>query len=193
MSADTTHRASDADPAMGITDRPIYLAGDWVRTDERVLVTGPAGSTADPAATYHAGPEELERAIVAAVVAEQEMAELPAYVRGDALRSISQGILDRRDLYVSLDRLGMPRTTMDAARRRAVMSPLRQVTIGSALCAVAVILPLAGISLIVAPLSLATIAACIVAGVALVWLGLRATRPVLERAVTEPGTAALGR
>jgi hypothetical protein len=105
----------------------------------------------------------------------------------------ASGILDRRDLYVSLDRLGMPRTTMDAARRRAIMSPLRQVTLGSALCAAVVILPLTGISLIVAPLSLATIAVCIAAGVGLVWLGLRVTRPVLERAVTEPGTAALGR
>lgn len=93
-------------------------------------------------------------------------------------------ILDRRTLYVSLDRLGMPTSTMDAARRRAVLSPLRVVTVGSALVAALLVLPLAGISLIVAPLSLLTIAGCLAAGILLVWLSLAATRPVLRAAVT---------
>jgi len=96
------------------------------------------------------------------------------------------GILDRRDLYVSLDRLGMPIGHMDASRRRAVMSPLRIVTVGSALCAAVVILPLTGIAMIIAPLSLVTIVASLVAGIGLVWLGLRSTRPVLTRVLTEP-------
>lgn len=90
------------------------------------------------------------------------------------------GILDRRDLYVGLDRLGMPLTTMDAARRRAVLSPLAIVTIGSAVCAAVVVLPLAGVALVVAPFSLLTVAACLVAGVLIVWLGLVATRPVVR-------------
>jgi glyceraldehyde-3-phosphate dehydrogenase (NADP+) len=62
-----------------------------------VLVTGPAGSADGAVATYHAGPGELERAIAAAVDAEAAMAEVPAYVRGEALRSIAGGILERRD------------------------------------------------------------------------------------------------
>jgi hypothetical protein len=96
------------------------------------------------------------------------------------------GILDRRDLYVSLDRLGMPVSAMDASRRRAVMSPLRIVTVGSALCAAVVILPLTGIALIIAPLSIAVIVAALAGGIGLVWLGLRATRPVLRRVLREP-------
>lgn len=92
------------------------------------------------------------------------------------------GILDRGDLYRSLGMLGMPTSTMDAARRRAVMSPLRITAIGSAVTAAVVMLPLTGLSLIVEPVSLLVIAGLLAAGVGIVWLGLIATRPVLERA-----------
>lgn len=95
-------------------------------------------------------------------------------------------VLDRRAVYVSLDRLGMPVATMNAARSRAVLSPLRITTIGSAVTAAVVIFPLAGISLIVAPASLLMIAGCLAGGILLVWLGLRATRPVLARVLAEP-------
>ncbi|MCD5345767.1 FtsX-like permease family protein [Agromyces sp. S2-1-8] len=91
------------------------------------------------------------------------------------------GILDRRDLYRSLDMLGMPEATMDAARRRAVMSPLRITAIGSALIAAFVMLPLTGAALIVQPLALVVIAAVLAAGIGVVWLGLAATRPMLAR------------
>ncbi|RXZ66880.1 FtsX-like permease family protein, partial [Agromyces albus] len=92
------------------------------------------------------------------------------------------GILDRGELYRSLDMLGMPTKTMDAARRRAVMSPLRITAIGSAVTAAIVMLPLTGMALIVAPVSLLVIAGVLAAGIGIVWLGLAATRPVLERA-----------
>lgn len=92
------------------------------------------------------------------------------------------GILDRGELYRSLDMLGMPTRTMDAARRRAVMSPLRITAIGSAVTAAVVMLPLTGMALIVAPISLLVIAGVLAAGIGIVWLGLAATRPVLERA-----------
>jgi hypothetical protein len=100
------------------------------------------------------------------------------------------GILDRGELYRSLGMLGMPTATMDAARRRAVMSPLRITAIGSAVTAAIVMLPLTGVTLIVAPLSLAVIAAVLAAGIAVVWLGLFATRRMLERvAAAEPAAA----
>ncbi|MRG59261.1 FtsX-like permease family protein [Agromyces sp. CFH 90414] len=92
------------------------------------------------------------------------------------------GVLDRADLYRSLGMLGMPVETMDAARRRAVLSPLRITAIGSAVIAAVVMLPITGIALIVDPLSLLVIAAVLAAGIGVVWLGLVATRPVLERA-----------
>ena len=94
------------------------------------------------------------------------------------------GILDRGELYRSLGMLGMATSTMDAARRRAVMSPLRITAIGSAVTAAVVMLPLTGVTLIIAPVSLLVIAAVLAAGVGVVWLGLAATRPVLTRAAT---------
>jgi FtsX-like permease family len=97
------------------------------------------------------------------------------------------GILDRGELYRSLEMLGMPTSTVDAARHRAVMSPLRITAIGSAVAAAVVMLPLTGLTLIVAPLSLAVIAAVLAAGIGIVWLGLVATRAVLERAAATAG------
>ncbi|QHC57099.1 permease [Rathayibacter tanaceti] len=88
-------------------------------------------------------------------------------------------VLDRRDLYVSLDRMGAPVATMDAARVRAVMSPLVFVTVGSSLLGAIIVLPLLGLATVIAPLSVVVIIACLVAGVALVRLSLLATRPVL--------------
>ena len=76
---------------------------------------------------------------------------------------------------------------MDAARRRSVMSPLRVTAIGSAVSAAIVMLPLTGITLIVAPESLLVIAAVLAVGIGIVWLGLLATRPVLERAASTVG------
>ncbi|KRC47179.1 permease [Leifsonia sp. Root227] len=98
----------------------------------------------------------------------------------------ASAVLDRRAIYVSLDRLGMPVETMNAARSRAVLSPLRITTIGSAVTAAVVIFPLTGLSLLVAPASLLMIAGCLAAGIFLVWLGLRATRPVLARVLADP-------
>ncbi len=97
----------------------------------------------------------------------------------------SAGILDRRELYRSLDMLGMPERTMDAARRRAVMSPLRLTAIGSAVVAAVVMLPLTGATLLFQPLALIVIAAVLAAGIGVVALGLVVTRPLLRRAATE--------
>ncbi|MDR6971876.1 FtsX-like permease family protein [Leifsonia shinshuensis] len=95
-------------------------------------------------------------------------------------------ILDRRDLYVSLDRIGMPVAEMNAARSRAVLWPLRITSIGSAVTAAVVLFPLTGLSLLLSPFTLATIAGCLAAGIGLVWGALRATRPVLSRVLAEP-------
>lgn len=88
-------------------------------------------------------------------------------------------VLDRRDLHRSLNHLGVPVTTVDRARRRAVMSPLMITAIGSAACAAVVVLPLVGLALITAPLSLLTIVGVIAAGIGTVWLSTRLTRPLL--------------
>jgi hypothetical protein len=96
------------------------------------------------------------------------------------------GILDRRDLYVSLDRLGMPRDVIEKSRSRTILSPLRFVTIGSALVGTVLVLPLVGLAVVVAPLSMLVIVGCLVGGVLLVWLSLKATSPVLTRVLSQP-------
>lgn len=90
-------------------------------------------------------------------------------------------ILDERELHQSLHRLGVPLDTVDAARRRAIMSPLLVTAIGSALCAAALVLPLLGIALITAPVSLLTIATVVAVGIVVVWAATRITRPLLAR------------
>lgn len=94
-------------------------------------------------------------------------------------------ILDRADLYVSLDRLGMPRAVMDAARKRAVLSPVRIVTVGSAVLAAVLLFPLTGMAAIIAPLSLLIIAAVLASGIGLVWLSLAASAPVLTKVLRQ--------
>lgn len=91
-------------------------------------------------------------------------------------------ILDRRELHRSLHRLGVPFETVDRARVRAVLAPLLLTTVGSALCAAVLVLPLLGIALVVDPVSLVTIAAVIAAGIGLVRLSARVTRPMLAAA-----------
>ncbi|WP_426183384.1 permease [Microbacterium sp. TWP3-1-2b2] len=94
----------------------------------------------------------------------------------------ASSILDQRELHRSLHFLGVPLETVDAARTRAVMSPLLFTALGSALCAAVLVFPLVGMAVVIAPLSLATIAAVVALGIALVWLGVRVTRPLLRRA-----------
>ena len=62
------------------------------------------------------------------------------------------------------------------------MSPLLLTAIGSALCAAALVLPLIGITLIVQPVSIIMIVAVLAAGIGIVWMSTRITRPLLARA-----------
>jgi len=77
--------------------RPIYVAGAWVETADPVEVRPPGAAGAPLALTFQAGPEELERAVAAAVAAERPLAALAAYERADALRAVAAGLLARRD------------------------------------------------------------------------------------------------
>ncbi|REJ04799.1 permease [Microbacterium bovistercoris] len=96
----------------------------------------------------------------------------------------ASAIVDQHELHASLHRLGVPMGTVDAARTRAIMSPLMVTAIGSALCAAIMIFPLLGITLIIAPLSLVTIASVLAAGILTVWAATRVTRPLLAKAFT---------
>ncbi|MFE1665777.1 FtsX-like permease family protein [Microbacterium sp. P02] len=96
------------------------------------------------------------------------------------------GILDRTELYRGLSLLGVPSRTMDAARRRETMLPVRVAVVGSAVAAAVVLLPLTGIALIVSPVSIVVIVATIGIGVLIVWAALAATRPLLRAVATGP-------
>ncbi|MFC8596941.1 MULTISPECIES: FtsX-like permease family protein [unclassified Isoptericola] len=64
--------------------------------------------------------------------------------------------LDRAAVHVSLDRLGVPRSVMSEASRRAVMSALWMVAGGSALCAAVLIFPLVGMAVFIQPVAVVT-------------------------------------
>lgn len=95
-------------------------------------------------------------------------------------------VLDRAELSRSLARLGAPLGIVDGARRGTVLVPLLITTVGSALCAAIVMLPLTGMSLLLQPMSLVTIAIAIAVGIGLVLAGVLVTRPLLARTMAEP-------
>jgi len=88
-------------------------------------------------------------------------------------------VLEERDLIVGLDRLGIPDAELRRARRLTVMVPLRWAAIGGAALGGVLSFPIVGISLLVAPLSVVTIALTFVAGFALVAAALASTRPIV--------------
>jgi acyl-CoA reductase-like NAD-dependent aldehyde dehydrogenase len=76
---------------------PIFLAGRWVESVDRLEVTNPARPDEPAGATYNATEEQYEAATQAAVETFETTRHLPAYERGAMLRSISAGIRDRRE------------------------------------------------------------------------------------------------
>lgn len=101
----------------------------------------------------------------------------------------ASAVLDRRDLYVGLDRIGMPRSVQESARARAILVPLCWVSLGSALLGGVLVFPLAGYALVMAPMSVAVIAISFAAGIGLVALALLATRPVVTSVLRRPERA----
>jgi len=95
-------------------------------------------------------------------------------------------VLDRADLLVSMERMGAPRKTMEAARARAVMLPLCLVALGSALIAAIVLFPLTALALLTDPTTVLVVALCLASGIALVWLSLKATAPVVSNVLRTP-------
>ena len=79
------------------TPHPIYLAGRWVDSPDRLDVANPADPDSPAGATYNATEAQYEEAVSAAVGAFEITRHLPAYERGRALREISAGIKARRE------------------------------------------------------------------------------------------------
>ncbi len=95
-------------------------------------------------------------------------------------------VFDRRDLYVALARLGTPRARLESTRRQVVVRPLVAVCAVSAGAGVALVLPLAGVALLTAPLSLAAIAGSLVLGLLVVHGSVAATAPLLRQVLEAP-------
>ncbi len=76
---------------------PIYLAGRWVESPDRLVVTNPARPGEPAGATFYATSEQYEEAVTAAVAAFEVTRKMPAFERSAALHHISSGIAARRE------------------------------------------------------------------------------------------------
>jgi acyl-CoA reductase-like NAD-dependent aldehyde dehydrogenase len=81
----------------GAKPHPIFLAGRWVESSDRLEITNPARPDQPAGATFNATPEQYDEAVEAAVKAFETTRHLPAYERGRILRDISAGIRARRE------------------------------------------------------------------------------------------------
>jgi len=80
-------------------------------------------------------------------------------------------MLDRARVQVSLDRLGVPQQLLARAARRSVMSSVTGVVVGAAVLAVALVLPLIGMSVLLNPTAMLTMVAVFLVGALVVRAG----------------------
>lgn len=95
-------------------------------------------------------------------------------------------VLDRASTLVALDRVGMPRKLMVAARVKAVMSPLFLVAGISAAAAAVLVLPLTGAALLTQPVVILTIGGVFAAGFLLVRLAVAAGTAQIGQVLARP-------
>ena len=88
-------------------------------------------------------------------------------------------VIEERELIVGLDRLGIPDAELRRARRLTVMVPLRWAAVGGAALGLLLAFPIVGMSLLIAPLAVLTIALTFAGGFALVAAALASTRPIV--------------
>ena len=79
------------------TAHPIYLAGRWVESPDRLEIANPADPGTPAGATYNATPAQYEEAVEAAVAAFERTRKLAAFERSGALTRISEEIHARRE------------------------------------------------------------------------------------------------
>ncbi len=108
----------------GTQPHPIFLAGRWVESPDRLEVANPADPAHPAGATFNATAAQYEEAVEAAVATFEVTRRLPAYERGAILRRISEGIRDRRDELARLIALEAGKPIRDATGEvdRAVLT-----------------------------------------------------------------------
>lgn len=90
-------------------------------------------------------------------------------------------ILDRAGTYRELHAAGMPQSMMHKVTVNAVMSPILLVTVVSLLLGGLLAGLMATVGDLGDPLTIGVVTVVLVAGVAMVWLGLQCTRPLVRR------------
>ncbi len=75
---------------------PIYVAGEWQKSDEPLAVRNPYSGDVI-GVTYQASRAQLEEAIVGAERAFAVTRQMPTYERVALLRAMAAGLKDRRD------------------------------------------------------------------------------------------------
>lgn len=95
-------------------------------------------------------------------------------------------VIERRGLYVALDRIGMPTAELNRARRTRVTMPAHVAVIGSAIAAAALAFWVVLMALLTAPLFVVTIITVLAVGLLLIQLGIASTKPVLARVLSAP-------
>ncbi len=96
------------------------------------------------------------------------------------------GVLENRELYVALDRIGMPRAAVNRMRRLRVTTSANIAVIGAAIASVAVTFVVVAIAVVVAPLFTAAIIVVLLLGLLLIRVGVAVTTPVLGRVLAAP-------
>lgn len=89
-------------------------------------------------------------------------------VAASAAITQTAGTLDRAELYAGLHRLGMDYGTMNAARTKSLMIPALAASIGFAIASTALVFPLAGLAIIIKPLTVLTVVVAVLLGLLLV-------------------------
>ena len=80
---------------------PIFLAGEWVTSDEPVEIVNPYDGSV-VGVTYNASPAQLDQAIAAAEAAFRVTRVMPTFERAALLERIAAGLTARRDEVVRM-------------------------------------------------------------------------------------------
>jgi acyl-CoA reductase-like NAD-dependent aldehyde dehydrogenase len=100
--------------AVGARPHPIFVAGRWLESDERLVVANPADHDRPAGETYSASAAQYDEAVDAAVAAFDVTRQQPAYERSRILRAISEGVTARREELARLIALEAAKPIKDA-------------------------------------------------------------------------------
>lgn len=98
----------------------------------------------------------------------------------------SAAVLEHGDLYIALDRIGIPVRELTRSRRIAVMTPALVAVLGSSVAAFVLGFTLIALILVMAPLFALGVVILLATGVLFLRLGISATTPVLRRVLAAP-------